>query len=104
MREKIKGKGFHKALMVMDAFEPHTTEDVAAAVLIGHTGVVKVPAECTSKVKPLDVSIDQPFKSVLRQPQPQNNFRILPFCYCEKMHWSRGSSLSNSGKITSLLR
>ena len=49
--------------MVMVVFKAHFTDDVAAAMLIGQTGVVKVPEGC--KVQPLDVCINKPFKSVL---------------------------------------
>ena len=57
-------------------FRAYATNDVAAAaILIGHTGVVKVPARCTSKIQPLDTCIKQPldtcinklFKSILRE-------------------------------------
>ena len=51
----------------MDAFKAHFTDDVAAAIIIGHTGVVKAPAGHTSKVQPLDVCINKPFKSVLSE-------------------------------------
>ena len=47
----------------MDAF----TNDLAAAMLIGHTDVVKFPAGCTSKVQPLDVCINKPFKYILKE-------------------------------------
>ena len=36
-------------------------------MLIGHRGVVKVPARCTFKVQPLDVCINKPFKSIIRE-------------------------------------
>ena len=51
----------------MDAFKAHFTEDAAATMLIGHTGIVKVPAGCTSKVQTLDVCIKKPFRSILRK-------------------------------------
>ena len=53
--------------MVMDTFKAHFKEDVGAAMLIGHTSVVKVPAGCTSKVQSLDVCINKPFKSILKR-------------------------------------
>ena len=49
-------------------FRAYATNDVAAAaILIGHTGVVKVPARCTSKIQPLDTCINKLFKSILRE-------------------------------------
>ena len=67
IRKRTKEIGFHKSLNVMDAFKAHFTEDAAATMLIGHTGIVKVPAGCTSKVKTLDVCIKKPFRSILRK-------------------------------------
>ena len=49
-------------------FRAYATNDVAAAaILIGHTGVVKVRARCTSKTQPLDTCINKLFKSILRE-------------------------------------
>lgn len=53
--------------MVMDAFKAHFTDNVGAAMLMGHTSVVKDPAECTSKVQSLGVCINKPFKSILKE-------------------------------------
>ena len=67
MCQRTKEIGFHKSLVVVDPFKAHFADDVAAATLICHTGVVKVPAVCTSKVQRLDVCINKPFKSNLRE-------------------------------------
>ena len=64
---KNKEVGFHKSLMAMDSFKAHFTDDIAAAMLVGHSRFVKVPAGCTSKVQPLDVCINKPFKSILSE-------------------------------------
>ena len=61
VRERKK-KGFHKA-----AFKANFTDGVAAAMLIGHTGVVKAPAGCTSKLQPLDICINKLFESIVRE-------------------------------------
>ena len=52
VRERTKEIGFQKSLMVLDAFKAHFTDDIAAAMSIGHTGVAKVPAGCTYKYSP----------------------------------------------------
>ena len=57
----------HSSLMVMRAFKAHYMNDVAAAMLNGHTAVVKAPAGCTSKVQPLGLCINKPFISILWQ-------------------------------------
>ena len=51
----------------MDAFKSHLTDEVAAAMLIGHIVIVTVPEGCTSKVQPLDICINKLFKSILRK-------------------------------------
>ena len=58
--ETNKGIGFYWSLIIMDAFKAHFTEDVAAAMLKGHTSVVKVPRGYTSKLQPIDVYINKP--------------------------------------------
>ena len=49
---KNKKIGFHKFLKVMDAFKAHFTDDVATAMLIGHTGVVKSLQDVHLKYSP----------------------------------------------------
>ena len=61
-----KKKIFSQAINGMDAFKAHFMDDVAA-LLIDNIVLVKVPAGCTSTVQPLDVSINKPFKSILRE-------------------------------------
>ena len=43
MDERTKKIGFHKSLMVMDAFKAHIMKSIAATMLNGHTSIVKVP-------------------------------------------------------------
>ena len=49
MHKRTKEIDFHKSLMVMDAFKAHFKDGAVAAMLIGHTWVLKVLAGCTSK-------------------------------------------------------
>lgn len=58
VRERLKETGFYKSLKLMDTFKVDFTDDVKAAMLIGHIIVVKVPAEYTSKVQLLGVCIN----------------------------------------------
>ena len=51
-RRKNKKMGFHKFLMVMDAFKAHFTDDVATAMLISHTSVVKSLQDVHLKYSP----------------------------------------------------
>ena len=48
VRKIAKEIVFHKSLMVMVAFKAHSTDYVAEALLISHTGTVRVPAGCTA--------------------------------------------------------
>ena len=57
-RKRKKETGFHKSLMVMNTFKVHSTDDVSAAMLSGHTGVVKVPVGRSSKLQPLRTLIN----------------------------------------------
>ena len=49
---KEQKNGFSQVLMVMDAFKAHFTDDVATAMLIGHTGVVKSLQDVHLKYSP----------------------------------------------------
>ena len=51
-RRKNKKMGFHKFLMVMDVFKAHFTDDVATAMLISHTSVVKSLQDVHLKYSP----------------------------------------------------
>ena len=77
MRKRIKEIDFRKSLMVMDAFKAHYTDDVAAAMLTGQTGVVKVLSGCTSKKQLLDVCIKKLFKSILRECLEDHVFEVV---------------------------
>ena len=61
---KNKINGFHKSFLVTDGFKPRFTNDIAAAMLIGHTIVVKVLAGCTSKLQPLDAFMKKALQSI----------------------------------------
>ena len=65
-KKKQKKLDFNKSLMVYDAFKAHTTDEMKAVLSINSTNLIMVPPGCTSKYQPLDVCINKPFKSVLR--------------------------------------
>ena len=58
-------KGRH-ALLVLDAFKGHTKEDVLAKLSEKNITYMVIPGGCTSKLQPLDVSLNIPFKSYIR--------------------------------------
>ena len=58
-------KGRH-ALLIIDTFKGHLTEDVLQRLESKNITVVIVPGGCTSKVQPLDISLNKPFKAFVR--------------------------------------
>ncbi len=56
-----------KSLFVMDSFRVHLTEETKKCLKERNSDLAIIPGECTSKVQPLDVSCNKPFKAVLRE-------------------------------------
>ena len=54
-------------VFISHALKGHVTDDGSRAIIVAHFGAVKVLAECTSKVQPLDVWINKPSKCILRK-------------------------------------
>ena len=54
-------------VFISHALKGHVTDNASRAIIVAHFGVVKVLAECTSKVQPLDVGINKPSKCILRE-------------------------------------
>ena len=55
-----------KSLFVMDSFSAHLTDDVTENFQKNNCTLAIIPGGCTSKVQPLDVSINKPFKQILK--------------------------------------
>ena len=56
-----------RALLVMDKFKAHVTDSVTKCLEELNSVAAIVPGDCTSKVQPLDVSINKPVKEHLRR-------------------------------------
>lgn len=58
----------HHTLLVFDAFSGHLKPDIYdhEAPAVQHFTCIVIPGGCTSKVQPLDVSMNKPFKAYLR--------------------------------------
>ena len=56
-----------KALLVMDSFRAHCTEDIQDLLVAANSEVAFIPGGCTSKLQPLDVSLNKPFKVECRK-------------------------------------
>ena len=65
--------GENPALLCLDTFSGHLTDAVKAKFAKIGTKLLVIPGGCTSVLQPLDVSINKPFKSHIRQ------------CWCERM-------------------
>ncbi len=55
------------ALLLIDSFSAHETDEFLALARDNNVDVSIIPGGCTSKVQPLDVCLNKPFKGVLRQ-------------------------------------
>ena len=55
-----------KALLILDSFRAHTTEGIKDVFDEVETVTPVIPGGCTSKLQPLDVSVNKPFKAILR--------------------------------------
>ena len=60
----VQGK---PALLSLDTFSGHLTEAVKDAFDKCGTKMLVIPGGCTSVLQPLDISINKPFKSYIRQ-------------------------------------
>ena len=58
---------WHRALLVLDSFNAHLTPAVKRKLKEINTIPVFIQGGCTSKVQPLDVCLNKPFKSYIRQ-------------------------------------
>ena len=53
-------------LLVFDAFRPHQHKTGIDALRQGNVQTSVIPPGCTSKVQPVDVSLNKPFKAILK--------------------------------------
>ena len=53
-----------KALLVMDCFSAHCTDGIKDLLVCNNTAVAVIPGGCTSRLQPMDVSLNRPFKAV----------------------------------------
>ena len=58
--------GYSRTLLTMDTFSAHHVEEVKKELKMYNTKIGWIPGGCTSRVQPLDVSINHPFKDRLR--------------------------------------
>ena len=56
-----------KALLLIDSFSAHESEEFMEMAKDNNVDVIIIPGGCTSKIQPLDVCLNKPFKSILRK-------------------------------------
>lgn len=56
-----------KALLVIDSFSAHESTEFIEEARKNNVHVAIIPGGCTSKIQPLDVCLNKPFKSILRR-------------------------------------
>ena len=66
-REELKLPKSQHALAIFDCFKGQTTPKVKALLGKHHIRAVIVPANCTDKLQPLDISINKPFKDEIKK-------------------------------------
>ena len=66
MDQGVKHTKRKHCLLVFDTFCGHLTEDVTKALRKTNTSTIVVPGGCTSKVQPIDVSLNRPIIDIVR--------------------------------------
>ena len=67
--KKRKEKGLHteqRALCIFDNFKAQLTTEVLNLLEVNHVDTVFIPANCTDRLQPLDLSVNKPAKDFLR--------------------------------------
>ena len=78
-----------KSLLVMDSFSAHLTDDVTENFQKNNCTLAIIPGGCTSKVQPLDVSINKPCiqadseNQVVTLHEEQSRHLGLTSSYCQ---------------------
>lgn len=65
-RSKLKLPPDYPALAIFDVFKGQVTDDVFAILRENNIHVVKVPANCTDRLQPMDLSVNKSVKEFLR--------------------------------------
>ena len=66
-RQQLGLEDDHSALVIFDAFKGQCTEEVLKMLEDNHIEHVVVPANCTDRLQPLDLSVNKPAKEFLRR-------------------------------------
>jgi hypothetical protein len=65
------GAGLSRSMLVLDAFRCHRTQNLKTQLEEQCTDLFIIPGGMTSMLQPLDVSVNKPMKTALRQKWSQ---------------------------------
>ena len=63
----MKLRDDYRALAIFDQFKGQVTDAIFKLLEENHVNLVIVPANCTDRLQPLDVSVNKPVKAFLRK-------------------------------------
>lgn len=63
----VRAAKVRESILTLDSFKAHISESSLAKLSSGNVHTAVIPGGCTSVLQPLDVSLNKPFKVVLRQ-------------------------------------
>ena len=66
-RKEMKLRDDYRALAILDQFKGQVTDAIFKLLEENHVNLVIVPANCTDRLQPLDVSVNKPVKAFLRK-------------------------------------
>ena len=66
-RKELNFQDDHPALAICDVFKGQSTNAIYEMLEKNHILVVKIPANCTDKLQPMDLSVNKAVKDFLRQ-------------------------------------
>ena len=64
---ECKWPGVQNSMLSFDAFAAHLTDRIKNQLLEGNSNILAMPADCASKCQPIDVCLNEPFKTILRK-------------------------------------
>ena len=56
-------------MLSFDAFAAHLTDGIKNQLLEGNSNILAMPADCASKCQPINICLNEPFKTILRKYQ-----------------------------------
>ncbi len=56
-----------RSLLLIDSFSAHEAEVLLDLAQFNNVDIIIIPGGCTSKIQPLDVCLNKPFKSILKK-------------------------------------